>query len=86
MIDLRGTDGNCFAPAYSELLPVAVARPEILVLEFKRHRVEIRGRNLMQVYQGLAAQIMTFLRENDMDVASEADTLIDSLTIAPRVR
>ncbi len=84
MIDFRGSDGTCYALAYSELLSVALTSPQCIVLQFRRHRVEVRGRNLAAVYDGLVSHTIACLREQDIDVAPESETFIDSLTIEPR--
>jgi hypothetical protein len=84
MIDFRGSDGTCYALAYSELLSVALTSPQCIVLEFKHHKVAVRGRNLLTVYRGLVTQTIAYLREQDLDVAPESETFIDSLTIEPR--
>jgi hypothetical protein len=84
MIDFRGTDGTCYALAYSELLSVALTSPQCIVLEFRRHKVEVRGRNLLTVYHGLVEQTIAYVQEQDLDVAPESETFIDSLTIEPK--
>jgi hypothetical protein len=85
MIDFRGTDGTCYALAYAELVSVALTSPQSILLEFRNHRVVVRGRNPMPVYRGLVAQSITFLREDDFDVSPKSDTFIDSLTIDPKL-
>jgi hypothetical protein len=85
MVDLRGTDGSRFALVYSELLTVTLESPDLLAIEFKRHNVEVRGRNLTPIYRGLVSQQLKFLQEADVDVAPEAETFIDSLTIRQRL-
>jgi hypothetical protein len=85
MIDFRGTDGTCYALAYTELLSVVLTSPQCIVLEFRKHKVVVRGRNLMPVYRGLVAQKITYLREDDIDVSPESETFIDSMAIEPRV-
>ena len=84
MIDFRGSDGTCYALAYGELLSVALTSPQCIVLQFRKHRVEVRGRNLAAVYAGLVSQTIAYLQEQDIDTAPESETFIDSLTIEPR--
>lgn len=85
MIDFRGSDGACYALAYSALYSVALTSPRCIVLEFKKHKVVVRGRNLVEVYRGLVTHKVGYLREDGLDLAPESDTFIDSLTIEPRV-
>ncbi len=82
MIDFRGTDGTCYALAYGDLLSVTLASSQLIVLEFRDHRVQVRGRNLMPVYRGLVMHRVTFLREDDFDSQPESETFIDELTIS----
>jgi hypothetical protein len=66
------------------LLSVALTSPQCIVLEFRKHKVEVRGRNLLTVYRGLVAQTIAYLQEQDLDVAPESEIFIDALTIEPR--
>jgi hypothetical protein len=84
MIDFRGADGTCYALAYSELLSVALTSPGCIVMEFRKHKVVVRGRNLTAVYRGLVGQTVAYLQEDDFDLAPESEVFIDSLAIEPR--
>lgn len=81
MIDFRGADGTCYALAYADLLSVILTSSQMIVMEFRDHRVLVRGRNLTPVYRGLVAHRIAFLREDDFDVSPESETFVDSLTI-----
>ena len=85
MIDFRGSDGACYALAYTDLYSVALTSPQCIVLEFKKHKVVVRGRNLLKLYRGLVAHQVGYLREDELDLTPESDTFIDLLTIEPRV-
>ena len=81
MLDFRGHDGTSFALPYRDLSAIAFHPAEGITMEFREHRIVIRGRNLRPAYDYLLRNRITFLQEDDFDAASESDTFIDSIRV-----
>ncbi len=72
MLDLRFRTGDRKALSYSYLVSVEFDRSKGVTLEFTGHRVEIRGRNLEDVYQRLLFHRAGFIAESDVGISDEA--------------
>ena len=85
-IDLRGSGGERYALRYSDLRSVGMPSLQSIILEFREHRVVVRGRNLALLYEGLIAQRVNHLEEDVVDWAPESETAIESIQIEPMSR
>ena len=81
MLDFRGHNGTSFALPYQQLVTVAFQPSDGITLEFREHRIVVRGRNLWPVYDHLLHHRITYLREDDFDAASEEATFVDSIIV-----
>ena len=81
MLDFRGHRGNSFALPYRDLLSIAHYPTTNITIEFQRHVVVVRGRNLHPVYEALMRHDVLFIQEDTFDHARENETFVDSITV-----
>ena len=81
MIDFRGHEGTCFGLPYESLNSISYDPAEGIVLEFKQHRVLIKGRNLESLREDLLQHRVSYVREDRFDHAPEAECFVESIVI-----
>ena len=81
MLDFRGHNGVSCALPYQHLAAMVFHPVEGITMEFREHRIAIRGRNLRPLYDQLLGHRVTFVQEEDFDATPESETFVDSITV-----
>ena len=82
MVDFRGHNHVAVALAYTELKSMAYHPTDGITMEFREHKVIIRGRNLRELYDLLVDQRITYIQEDDFDNEPETATFVDAIIVA----
>jgi len=81
MLDLRGHNGVALALPYRLVRSIAFHPGDGITVEFRDHRIVLRGRNLRPLYDHLVDHRITFIQEDDFDAAPETATFVDAIVV-----
>lgn len=81
MLDFRGHNAVSCALPYQHLAAMVFHPVEGITMEFREHRIAIRGRNLRPLYDQLLRHRVVFVQEEDFDATPESETFVDSITV-----
>ena len=81
MLDFRGHNAVSCALPYQHLAAMVYHPVEGITMEFREHRIAIRGRNLRPLYDQLLRHRVTFVQEEDFDATPESETFVDAITV-----
>ncbi len=81
MVDFRGHNHVAVALPYDDIISVAFHPTDGITLEFREHKVTIRGRNLREVYNLLVDRRLTYVQEDDFDDVPETATFVDAIIV-----
>lgn len=81
LVDFRGHNHVAVALPYEAVKSLAYRPTDGITVEFREHKVSIRGRNLRELYDLLVSQKVTYVQEDDFDDVPETATFIDAIIV-----